>query len=43
MHIVMSIKPFEDLYFNKGGGMEASLFPHARMSLLAVVIIKPED
>ncbi len=33
-HRVSNMNIFEDLYLSKGGGLEASLFPHARISLV---------
>lgn len=38
MHRVLIMKTFEDLYWSNGGGLEASLFPHARISRLVVMM-----
>lgn len=39
MQRVLNMKTLEDLYLSNGGGFAASLFPHARTSRLAVVML----
>lgn len=40
MHKTVKMKTCEDLYLSRGGGLEASLFPHARMSDLEAVMMQ---
>lgn len=40
MHRALSMKTFEDRYLSNGGGLESSLFPHARISRPAIVMIQ---
>lgn len=38
--MVINMKTFEDRYLSNGGGLEASRFPHARISRFVFAMVK---